>query len=140
MARRLRRLFPTGYRPPMTLLQRPRALLLARAAFFGAALIALVLALLPQPPYVPTESFGDKINHMIGFATLAGLAALAWPQSPPLQRIERLSFFGAFIEVAQSIPVLGRDCEILDWVADTVAVIVVTGLIVLLRRRVAAGR
>ena len=106
-----------------------------RILFFAAAAFALVMALSPQPPYTPTQNLGDKVEHIIGFSTLAALAALAWPQAPRLLVIERLSFFGAFIEVAQSIPSLGRDCDILDWVADTLAVIVVIGLITLLRRR-----
>jgi len=32
-----------------------------------------------------------------------------------------LSLFGAFIELVQAIPVLHRDSDVLDWVADTVA-------------------
>ena len=36
---------------------------------------------------------------------------------------ERLSIHGALIEVLQSIPALHRDCDIMDWVADTAVVI-----------------
>jgi VanZ family protein len=124
----------------MPLAAEPRFLRAARFVFFAAAIFALVMALLPQPPYTPTQDLGDKVQHIIGFSTLALLAALAWPKAPPLLAIERLSFFGAFIEVAQSIPALGRDCDILDWVADTLAVVVVIGLFTLLRRRQAWGR
>ena len=57
----------------------------------------------------------------------------------PLPRVaERLSFLGALIEVAQSIPMLGRDCDIRDWFADTAAVLVVVGGWALVRRM--AGR
>jgi VanZ family protein len=97
------------------------------------------MALLPQPPYLPTDSFGDKIQHIIGFSTLAVLASVAFPAMPRWQVIERLSFFGAFIEVAQSIPALGRDCDILDWVADTLAVMVVVFLLTLLLGRPERG-
>jgi VanZ family protein len=120
-----------SYPGTMSALVSPRSL---RLAFWAAAVFALVMALLPQPPYVPTQSLGDKVNHIIGFATLAALASLAWPTAPPLRVVERLSFFGAIIEVAQSIPALGRDCEFLDWVADTLAVAVVVGLFTLVRR------
>jgi VanZ family protein len=112
----------------MPLLADRRFLVAMRVAFALALVFALVMALLPQPPYVPTQSFGDKINHIIGFATLAVLAVLAFPTAPGWQVIERLSFFGALIEVTQSIPALGRDCEFLDWVADTVAVVVVVAV------------
>lgn len=124
-----------GYRAAMPLRADLRFQRAARVVFLAAALFALLMALLPQPPYTPTHNLGDKFNHILGFATLAALAGLAWPQARPLTVIERLSFFGALIEVAQSIPSLGRDCDILDWVADTVAVVVVTGLIWLFRRR-----
>ncbi len=123
----------------MPLAADPRFLRAARAVFFAAAVFALVMALLPQPPYTPTQNLGDKVEHIVGFSTLAALAALAWPRVPALLVIERLSFFGAFIEVAQSIPALGRDCDILDWVADTLAVMLITGLVALLRRRGARG-
>lgn len=113
----------------------PRFLRIARILFWTAAVFALVMALLPQPPYTPTQDLGDKVLHIIGFTTLAVLAVLAWPQAPALRVIERLSFFGAFIEVAQSIPALGRDCDILDWAADTLAVVVVVGLVALIRAR-----
>ena len=38
-----------------------------------------------------------------------------------MRLIVGLSLFGAFIEVAQAIPMLHRDSDPLDWVADTVA-------------------
>jgi hypothetical protein len=33
--------------------------------------------------------------------------------------------FGAFIELVQAIPALGRDSDVRDWVADTAAIIAV---------------
>ena len=52
---------------------------------------------------------------------------------------ERLSFLGALIEVTQSIPALHRDCDIRDWIADTVAIVVVTVVMGLLLRRRGPG-
>ena len=49
--------------------------------------------------------------------------------------VERLSFLGALIEVAQAMPVLHRDCDIRDWAADTLAIVVVTVVFALLGRR-----
>jgi hypothetical protein len=45
-----------------------------------------------------------------------------------------LSFLGALIEVAQSIPALHRDCDILDWVADTVAITVALLIVAAVRK------
>lgn len=94
---------------------------LLRPAFFLAAAFALVMALLPVPPKLEIDRFGDKFEHMLAFATLALLARLAWRSASAWRILERLSFFGALIEVFQSIPSLHRDCDPKDWVADTLA-------------------
>lgn len=106
-----------------------------RVLFVLACLFAVTMALLPKPPKLPTDAWGDKVEHMIAFSTLAFLAALSFPRMPRWRVIERLSFLGALIEVAQSIPALGRDCDIRDWIADTLAVLVVTGLVALVSPR-----
>lgn len=106
----------------------------AQALFWIALAAAMALALMPQPPHLPTDQFGDKVNHMLGFAVLAALAAAGWPRAERLRVVERLSFLGALIEVAQSIPALHRDCDIRDWAADTLAVVAVTTLAALLAR------
>lgn len=106
-----------------------------RVLFVLACLFAVTMALLPKPPKLPTDAWGDKVEHIIAFSTLAFLAALSFPAMPRWRVIERLSFLGALIEVAQSIPALGRDCDIRDWIADTLAVMVVTGLVALLSPR-----
>lgn len=103
--------------------------------FWLALVGATTLAIMPQPPRLPTDDLGDKFNHMLAFATMAGLAAVAYRDTPRLRVIERLSFLGAMIEVVQSIPVLHRDCDIRDWIADTLAIIVVTGIAALIARR-----
>ena len=114
-----------------------RTILFWRAALIAAIVFAVTMALLPKPPHLPIDQFGDKFEHMLAFATMAILAALAYPTVPLLRIGERLSFLGALIEVCQSIPALHRDCDIHDWIADTLAVVVVL-IIVRLGRRPAA--
>ena len=96
----------------------------ARIVFWSAACFAFVMAILPHPPEVPGEP-NDKVQHIIAFATLAGLGAFAYPATALLQLLLRLSLFGAMIEVVQAIPLLHRDSDVLDWLADTAAVLVV---------------
>ena len=115
-----------------------RKRVLARIALWAAICLAVVMALLPHPPALPTDAYGDKVQHMMAFAVMALLAAIAYPEVPLPRIAERLSFLGALIEVAQSIPMLGRDCDIRDWFADTGAVVVVIGLYALVRHL--AGR
>jgi hypothetical protein len=96
----------------------PILIRLYRAAFWSAAFFALVMASLPQPPPLP-GSPNDKIQHIIAFAVLAVLAALAFPRTGRLYLLLGLSAFGAAIELIQMIPQLHRDASWLDWSADT---------------------
>lgn len=107
---------------------------LARTLFWAAALFAFVMAVLPHPPQVPGEP-NDKIQHMLAFTTLALLGSWAFAKTAPWKLLLWLSLFGAAIEGVQGIPALHRDSELLDWVADTAAVVVVLLLIALVRRR-----
>ncbi len=106
-----------------------------RTLFWCALIGATVLAIMPHPPELPTDAFGDKVNHILAFSVMAFLAAFGWPRAPRLRTVERLSFLGALIEVVQSIPALHRDCDIRDWIADTLAVILVTLIATWLTRR-----
>ncbi len=113
--------------------------LAARLLFWPAALFAAVMALLPRPPAIPTAALGDKWEHALAFAVLTLLAQSglgAAPGGAARWRVaERLSFFGALIEVAQSVPALHRDCDLRDWMVDTVVVVLVTAGFALADRR-----
>jgi len=110
-------------------------------AVFAAALVfTLIMAWLPHPPAVPMQQ-DDKFWHMLAFVTLSVLASLAFPEAPLLRIGERLSFLGALIEVVQSIPALQRDCDIRDWIADTIAIAVALTIVAWIRRlRAGNGR
>lgn len=105
------------------LLERHNAKL--RMLFWLLLVFTATMALLPKPPGVLPGTLGDKVEHIVAFATLAILASLAFPAFPPLRMIERLLFAGAGIEVLQSIPMLNRECDALDWLADSIAVVIV---------------
>ena len=111
-----------------------RRLAVLRLAFWTAAVVALVMALLPHPPRLPGEP-SDKIQHIAAFLTLGALGSFAYPKTNPFRLGAGLSIFGAVIEVLQLIPALHRDGDPLDWMADTAAV----ALIILLLRRLVGG-
>jgi VanZ family protein len=102
--------------------------------FWAAALFAFVMATLPKPPQLPGEP-SDKIQHILAFAVLAALAAAAYPCTGLLKIALGLSAFGALIEIVQMIPILHRDAELVDWLADTVAAAIVLAIAALLRDR-----
>ena len=96
--------------------------------FWGAACFAFVMAVLPHPPQLPGEP-NDKVEHIIAFATLALVGSFAYFAAPIGRLLLGLSLFGALIEVVQAIPSLHRDSDVIDWVADTAAVLVVLVLV-----------
>ena len=103
------------------------------ALFWVALAFTLTMAWLPHPPAVPGDP-SDKVQHIAAFVCLSFLGIWAFPQFPLQHLGERLSFVGAIIEVVQNIPVLHRDCDIRDWIADTLAVTVVLLAVATLRR------
>lgn len=105
-----------------------------RVAFWLAALFALVMATLPKPPQLPGAP-SDKIQHIVAFVVLAGLAAAAYRRTRLVVIAAGLSAFGAVIEFLQALPMLHRDSDIRDWVADTAASAVVLLIVWLWRRR-----
>jgi VanZ family protein len=82
------------------------------------------MAIVPHPPQMPGEP-NDKVQHIVAFATLSLLGSYAYPRTTLVKLLIGLSLFGALIEVVQAIPSLHRDSDVLDWLADTVAVSVV---------------
>lgn len=95
--------------------------------------LAVGLALDPKPPWLPIDTLGDKFEHSLAFGVLTIVAVLAYPRTPLMRIGERLSFLGALIEVFQSIPAIHRDCDVLDWVTDTIAIAVALAIVVIVR-------
>lgn len=113
----------------------PQHATLLLALFWCALAFALTMAVLPHPPHLAIDEFGDKFEHALAFSALAFLGSLAYPRISLLRIGERLSFLGAMIEVIQSIPSLHRDCDIRDWLTDTLAIAIVLGLVHIARSR-----
>jgi VanZ family protein len=118
----------------MTLIADWRGRQPSRLLFWAAALFAFVMAVLPHPPEVPGHP-SDKVQHIGAFATLALLGVWAYPRLALVKLLVRLSLFGAAIEVIQAIPVLHRDSDVVDWLADTVAAGAVLALVFWRRRQ-----
>jgi VanZ family protein len=77
----------------------------------------------------------DKAKHFAAFFTLGLLAALAFPRRTLVVIGAALSAFGAAIELVQALPIVHRDCDIHDWIADTLAVALVLAFVAVARVR-----
>lgn len=113
-------------------LQRWSGSLAVRALFWATWTFSFVMAVTPHPPHFQHEP-GDKAQHIAAFATLTAIGTWAFPKLKGWKLVLWLSAFGALIEVIQAIPVLHRDCDFWDWVADTLAILAMMGLIALAR-------
>jgi VanZ family protein len=80
----------------------------------------------------------DKTHHAITFGALMLLAVTAYPAVRLGSLAVILSALGAAVELIQ--PFFGRSCDVRDWVADTIGIVIATllagfGRKLLLRRR-----
>lgn len=80
-----------------------------------------------------------KYQHAVAIGTLMLLAAFAFLGASITRFGERLSILGALIEVAQSLPLVHRDCDIYDWAADTIGTIIIAVLISAFTRQTLRG-
>jgi hypothetical protein len=67
----------------------------------------------------------DKAEHFTAFYVLMGIGAAAFPRRPLWLVGLLLSAFGGLIELVQAIPFVHRDCDVWDWVADSIGVLAV---------------
>jgi hypothetical protein len=95
---------------------------LAKIAFFAALLFTFYSAVIP-PAHALHLVPWDKAEHFIAFYALTGLAAAAFPKRHLIIIALLLSGFGALIEFVQGLPMVHRDRDFWDWVADTIAII-----------------
>jgi hypothetical protein len=106
------------------------------AAFWGAFVFTLYMACHPQPPQPGGVS--DKGLHILAFTVLTTLAVFAYPRTRLLRIGLLLALFGISIELIQLVPVLHRDGNIADLVADLIAISATLALATLHRNKSAA--
>lgn len=108
-----------------------------RLGLYGLAVAVLLYLCLAPSEGLPRVNLWDKAEHAIGWAVLTGSGLVLFPRQP--LRVMAFSVaFGALIEVLQGLPVIHRDSDIKDWLADLVGAAVAYGLFRLLvpaRRR-----
>ena len=102
-----------------------------RLAAVVSGLGIVVVMLLPPTTLTPPAVGGDKLHHMVAFAVLGLLVALAW-RPRLVVTAGGVTLYGAALELLQ--PLTGRHAELGDVVADAVGAVLGAGLAVLLIR------
>jgi hypothetical protein len=95
---------------------------LARIGFLAALVFTFYSAVIPPHQALQLAPW-DKAEHFMAFYALTGLAVAAFPKRNLFGIAVLLSSFGALIEVVQGLPMVHRDRDFWDWVADTIAII-----------------
>ena len=75
----------------------------------------------------------DKLNHFSAFAVLGLVGSFGWRKQPAKLAVFLL-FIGALIEILQGLPLIGRDRDFFDWVADLLGVVLGVGASLWLQR------
>ncbi|MCK5909075.1 MAG: VanZ family protein [Caulobacter sp.] len=89
--------------------------------FVAAVALTLYAALAPGDDGAGLIPW-DKAKHFIVFYGLTFLASIALPKSRSWKIGLVLLGFGIAIEILQGLPIVGRDADVFDIVADTLGV------------------
>jgi VanZ family protein len=99
-----------------------RITVLAMPLFWATLAFTLFAALSPAAQ-APTLMPWDKAEHFTAFYVLTGIASAAFPRRPLWLVGLLLSGLGGAIELVQGQ--IGRDCDVFDWVADSLGILAV---------------
>lgn len=104
---------------------------LQRVFRIAAGGVALIVAWFAFRPAIEVDGGlpWDKANHALAFLVLTILTGMGWPRLPRVWLFGMMLVGGVVIELAQGLPAIGRDADVLDVAADAVGA--VAGLLVL---------
>jgi VanZ family protein len=89
--------------------------------FVAAVVFTLYAALAPGDDTAGLIPW-DKAKHFVVFYGLTFLAAMALPKSRWWKIAAVLLTFGVAIEILQGLPIIGRDADVFDIVADVLGI------------------
>jgi len=99
-----------------------------------ATLFVIYMSLRPSFS-VGDVSHGDKVMHFLAYAVLAGFTRLGWPGLWGGWIVTGFIWLGIGLEIGQHMMAQGRTGSILDALANSLGVIVITLIFHLYRRR-----
>ena len=108
---------------------------IGRAALAGCVLLTAWGAFAPGDEPRPHLFPWDKAEHFSAYFALTACALVAFPRASLRWIGGLLSASGAAVELIQALPFIHRDCDVKDWVADTVAICAVLGVVLAARIR-----
>jgi VanZ family protein len=92
-----------------------------RLTLYGFAVCVLLFLTLAPSHDLPTVNVWDKAEHAVAWLVLAGLGLLLFPRQ--WVRIALFSLaIGVLVELLQATPMIARDADIRDVLADSVGI------------------
>jgi VanZ family protein len=120
---------------------------ICQLALAGYLLVLMVSTHLPRgTPFLPRDTnYLDKICHFVAYAVLAGLIAVTWELTAGALTVRHLIWALSAVAVLAALDevtqwVVGRDCELADWVADVLGAFAGLFLFAQFRRRIVARK
>ncbi len=110
-------------------------LIVARVALACCVLLTGWGAFSPPAVVHPHLFPWDKAEHFSAFFALTACALAAFPRVGIAWIGLAVSASGALVELIQGLPFVHRDMDAKDWVADTLAVLAVVGVVIVARVR-----
>jgi hypothetical protein len=107
-----------------------------QAVYWVLVAFVFVAAVAPIDEGGPPGS--DKLEHFAAFVVLMLGAGWVWPGQRLWKAGVLLILYGGVIELVQGLPIVGRDCDLMDWLTDFAAV--AAGAVVLTLSRLRARR
>jgi hypothetical protein len=109
---------------------------LARVGLLACALVTALFAF--SPPRMGMHLFPwDKADHFLSFFVIMTVTLVSFPRTRVLWLAFAVSLLGALIEVVQGLPMVGRDADPFDWMAENAAIAAV--VFVFLASRIRLG-
>ncbi len=109
---------------------------ISRGIFVAVLVTVCVLVFGPFGGAESAFGLSDKEAHASAFFVLTSLVLLSFPKMRRWDLAWLMVGFGGFIELVQGQ--IGRDCDLFDWIADCVGVLVVVAPVYIDRTRIAA--
>lgn len=112
----------------------PRLPLKARLALYALAVAVLLYLTLAPAEDLPEVNLWDKAEHAIAWLVLAGLGLVLFPKRALTIGLFALGV-GILVEILQGMPMIGRDADARDVLADSVGIAAAFAVFALARKR-----
>lgn len=123
-------------------METPRVFKVSRRAVVQAAYWLVVVAVFAgavAPIHEGGPPGSDKVEHFAVFAALMAGAGLIYRRQPLWRAALLLLLYGGLIEIVQGLPMVGRDRDLMDWLADGLGVACATAALTLWGLRARRG-